>query len=165
MSHAPLTTFPPKWLRTKADGKLTPVSTKIGWANPKTGEQVVAVKSGLLPNAVPYYKPNAMGNSFDNPAGNAPTKVATPTTNTVTGTGFKAAWTAPTVDGPAITSYNVVVKQGTTTVPSGQVVVSGLTATVTGLTVSTAYTITVAAVNSVGAGPASSAASVTTAAS
>jgi hypothetical protein len=164
MSHAPLTTFPPKWLRTKADGKLTPVSTKIGWANPKTGEQVVAVKSGLLPNAVPYYKPNAMGNSFDNPAGNAPGQVALPTTNTVTGTGFHAAWTAPTVDGPAITSYNVVVKQGTTVIPSGQVAVTGTTAVVSGLTVSTAYTVTVAAVNSVGTGTVSAAASVTTSA-
>ncbi|UXX97675.1 fibronectin type III domain-containing protein [Streptomyces sp. AD2-2] len=79
----------------------------------------------------------------------APTAVAV---NNVTTTGMDVSWTAPVGAQPAVTNYKVY--DGTTlkaTVPAGS-----LSTTLTGYAPSTAYSITVAAVNSVGEGAKSS---------
>jgi streptogramin lyase len=68
-------------------------------------------------------------------------------------------WTPPPNTGPAITGYTVVASPGGATVTVSSVVPA---ATVTGLTNGTAYTFTVAAINSVGTGPASAATSAVT---
>lgn len=43
------------------------IATAIGWAHPITGEQLDVTKG--LPGAISYYKPNARGQSFIDPAG------------------------------------------------------------------------------------------------
>lgn len=79
----------------------------------------------------------------------APTAVAV---NNVTTTGMDVSWTAPAGAQPAVTNYKVY--DGTTlkaTVPAGST-----STTLTGYTPSTDYSITVAAVNTVGEGTKSS---------
>lgn len=153
MSHAPLTSFPPKWLRSNGTrAPLTAAATDIGWANPQTGEQVVAIKHGVLAGAAPYYKPNAMGHSFINPSAPPPTLVA-PTSSGVTATGFTATWVAPTFsDSRTVASYSVAVTAGGTPIAGSPFAVAAGTVTkaITGLTTATAYVTTVSYTDSTG---------------
>jgi Tol biopolymer transport system component len=82
-------------------------------------------------------------------APSAPTGVTAAAGNT----SAAVSWTAPVSDGgSAITSYRVTASPGGASVSAGG---AARTATVTGLTNGTPYTFTVAALNAVGAGPAS----------
>ncbi|NIY68010.1 fibronectin type III domain-containing protein [Streptomyces malaysiensis] len=84
-----------------------------------------------------------------NSAPGAPTAISV---TSVTSTGMNVSWTAPSGAQPLVTSYKVydnTVLKATITAPS-------TSTALTGYTPSTAYSLTVAAVNSVGEGPKSS---------
>ena len=86
-----------------------------------------------------------------------PTGFADPTASVITATGFKITWVAPT-GGDAVTNYEVSVKAGSTPITGSPFTMAGttLSKTVSGLTASTDYTVSVKAINGDGnaaAGP------------
>lgn len=154
-SHPPLPIFSPKWLRKNGDRTLLyAVLTRIGWANPETGEQVVSYKPGTfealgVPDEIvaPNYKPNAGAGSFLDESG-----LLIPTV-TVTADSLTVNWVAP-LAGIDVTGYSVDVVDVTDSVNPVEIEYSPfaidadtLTLTVTGLTQSTPYEVTVSYTN------------------
>ena len=106
---------------------------------------------------------NAIGTGLPSVASNAVTPAASPTAPTsVTATAGNAQatvnWTAPSDGGSPITTYTITPYIGNTAQTPTTITGSppATTTTITGLTNGTAYTFTVTASNSAGAGPASS---------
>lgn len=103
---------------------------------------------------------NSVGTGVYSASSNSITPTTTPATPTIglasvsaSSTSATITWTAPFSNGSAITGYSIVSNPETTTQTTG----SGSTSmTFTGLTYGTAYTFTVAAVNTVGMGSYSS---------
>ncbi|MFP2904506.1 fibronectin type III domain-containing protein [Pyxidicoccus sp. 3LFB2] len=135
------------------------------------GAQPKSVQSGAasvtvtgLTNGTAYTFVVAATNAKGDGAASAPSAAVTP--RTVPGAPFdlsatpgnrqvEVSWKAPTDAGMPITRYVVEVRQGETVVKSQEV--TGLSATLTGLTNGTTYSFTVTAANTVIAGPASAA--------
>ncbi|MEV6310037.1 fibronectin type III domain-containing protein [Streptomyces sp. NPDC051840] len=150
------TTVPVRWNAITMDPPVTAYTLYQGTTNKGTvaAPNVSATVSGYTAGqnySITVTATNSVGESAKssaltgktNAAPGAPTAVAV---NTVTSTGMNVTWTPPTGAQPAVTSHKVY--DGTTlkaTIPAGT-----NTAAITGLTPSTAYSITVAAVNSVG---------------
>lgn len=146
--HAPLSTMPPQWLYKKGVGFLNAIATKVGWANPLTGEQIVAYKPGTFEAqgvpVVPNYTPNAMGSSFLDANGNAQPTVSQPSSST----SITVNWVAP--KNVTVTGYSVDVADITDplnpveAVGSPFAVAAGTTTeAVTGLTTSVKYKVIV----------------------
>jgi titin len=154
-----------------ATGTVTSTSIALSWAAPVnavglgyqlqglpagasvTYSSTTALASGLAPNATYTFTVlavNAAGASVaSNPASGltlpaAPTGLAA---GTITASSIALAWAAPA---NGATSYVILGAPGTATVS-----ISGTTASVSGLAVNTSYTLSVAAVNASGQGPAS----------
>jgi len=89
-----------------------------------------------------------------------PAAPAKPSVTAVSSASAEVSWTAPTTGGSVITGYTVRVLDGTSVIR--ELGVSGKTLTITGLTASKAYGVTVSANNVVGAGAESPKASFTT---
>jgi hypothetical protein len=156
------TSVPVKWNAITMDPPVTRYTLYQGTTNkgtvdhPNTSGTVTGYTAGQN-FSITVTATNSVGESAKstaltgktNAAPAAPTAVAV---NSVTTTGMNVTWTTPAGAQPAVTSYKVY--DGTTlkaTIPAGTT-----TAALTGYTASTAYSITVAAVNSVGEGPKSS---------
>ena len=91
-----------------------------------------------------------------------PAAPAAPTVNSVGGsrTSLSVSWTAPSNTGPAITSYDLQYREGSTgAYTNGPQDVTGTTATITSLTANTSYQVRVRATNDEGDGPWSTAGS------
>ncbi|MEW1922313.1 fibronectin type III domain-containing protein [Streptomyces sp. NPDC088360] len=156
------TSVPVRWNAITMDPPVTKYTLYQGTTNkgdvaaPNTSGTVTGYTAGAN-YSITVTATNSVGESVKstaltgktNAAPGAPTAVAV---NSVTTTGMNVTWTAPTGAQPAVTSYKVY--DGTTlkaTIPA-----PATSGAVTGFTASTAYSITVAAVNSVGEGPKSS---------
>ncbi|MFF1693179.1 fibronectin type III domain-containing protein [Streptomyces sp. NPDC058257] len=150
------TSVPVKWNAITMDPPVTKYTLYQGTTNkgdvaaPNTSGTVTGYTAGQN-YSITVTATNSVGESAKstaltgktNAAPTAPTAVAV---NSVTTTGMNVTWTAPTGAQPAVTSYKVY--DGSTlkaTIPAGTT-----TAAITGYTASTAYSITVAAVNTVG---------------
>ncbi|MGW1261139.1 fibronectin type III domain-containing protein [Streptomyces drozdowiczii] len=160
---APATTsVPVKWNPITMDPPVTGYSLyqgttkKADVAAPTTSGTVTGYTAGQS-YSITVTATNSVGESAKstaitgktNAAPTAPTGVAV---NGVSSTGMTVTWTAPTGAQPAVTSYKVYDNSTLkATIPAGTT-----TAPLTGYAPSTAYSITVAAVNAVGEGAKSS---------
>lgn len=137
-----------------------PVSGATSYVVTCNGNQVTVTGTGYtctnLTNGTPYtVTVVARGGSGSSSPGSATatpfTTPSAPTNLTATpaASGVNLSWTAPNTGGSAITGYTV-----TSAPPGGSCVVTGTTASCTGLTPQTTYTFTVVATNAAGNGPA-----------
>ncbi|MGW3275487.1 fibronectin type III domain-containing protein [Streptomyces kronopolitis] len=156
------TSVPVQWTAITMDPPVTKYTLYQGTTNkgdvaaPNTSGTVTGYTAGQN-YSISVTATNSVGESAKstaitgktNAVPGVPTAVAV---NNVTTTGMTVTWTAPSSAQPAVTSYKVY--DGSTlkaTIPAGTT-----TAALTGYTPSTAYSVTVAAVNSVGEGAKSS---------
>lgn len=135
----------------KLSGKLTGATPNA----PVSGKWFEDQFRTLVANA---YPPISGGGTIPDPDTQAPTAPGRPTVSAITATGAKLTWSASS-DNVGVTGYTVRNAAGTTIATA-----TGTTVTLTGLTPSTAYSVTVVARDAAGnASSASPAASFTTA--